>query len=130
LRLFVITLIAMVAHYILQMPSRALQSYLIGDAALWPVDMVMRMMSVGLLTSLVVVGICRVVVLRASLVPIVVAATLAQLFWLEMSFGFSIRAQNVAQLVTRFAEQAGALLPAFVLLGYAWVKNRPTVAPD
>jgi hypothetical protein len=120
-------LVSLVAIIILHQRSLSLQTYLIGDAELLAQDMATRKFLIGLLTSLLVVAICKAIIRRASLVVLVLEATAAQILWLEVEYGFYVPVANLAEFFTRFAEEAGVLLSAALLIAYSSFKHRPPV---
>jgi len=104
-----------IAIVLLHQPWISLQHIVIGTRVLTFVEMAGLKLVVGALTSLLVVGICALVLRRFSLALILAAATV-QILWLEFEWGFSVKATDAYELMVRFAEELGVVATTIALL--------------
>ena len=81
----------------------------------------MKLLS-GLLTSLLVFGLCAMILRRFS-IRIAIAAAVAQAVWMEIQWAGS-RANDLSELLVRFSEEIGILVSAIALMAYLLVKRK------
>jgi len=114
--------IGLIAIILLHQPWLSLQKLLIGTRLLTFPEMAGLKLLVGLLTALVVVGLCGLILRRFS-IAIILAAIAVQIVWIEFEWGFSIRAVDTAELVVRFAEELGIVATGAALILYLLAKG-------
>jgi hypothetical protein len=120
--------ISLIAIVLLHQPWLSLQKLLGTKVFTFP-EMAGMKLLVGFLTSLVVVGLCVLLLRRLSL-PLVLAAAAVQIVWIEFEWGFSVRAADAGELIVRFAEELGVVASGVVVVLYvltiASVRERKT----
>jgi hypothetical protein len=121
-------LIASVAIVLLDYPSRAIHKILIGSRLLTFPELITLNLLSGLLISLLVLGLCALILRRFS-VRITIAAAVTQVIWMEVKWGHS-RANDASELLVRFSEEAGILLSAIGLIAYLLVKRKSQGAKE
>src|SRR5258706_14933112 len=100
-KFLLVGLVALLSIIILHQPYWSLQNLLIGTSAFTVPGMVFMKTSVGFLTSLVVVAICKLVV-RKPPYGFVVVAIITQVVWIEIEWRFSIGVKDAGELMIRF----------------------------
>lgn len=113
--------ISLVAIILLHQPWLSLQKLLIGTKVLTFPEMAGLKLLVGLLTSLIVIGLC-VLLLRRLSIALVLAAAAVQIVWIEFEWGFSIRAVGTGEWIVRFAEELGVVASGVALILYVLAK--------
>lgn len=121
-------LIASIGVVSLDYPSRYIHKVLFGSSLLTFPELTTLNLVSGLLTSLMVFGLCALVLRRFS-VRITIAATVALIVWMEIKWGHS-RASDASELLVRFSEEGGILLSAMGLISYLLVKRRSQVGKE
>lgn len=117
-REFVLTgFVALVSVIVLHQPWWSLQNVIIGKGAFTIPEMTFLKMSVGFLTSLAVLVVCKLLVRKLSYGSVALAIVV-QILWIEFEWNFSIRASDTGELMIRFAEELGTLLLGGLLIGY------------
>jgi hypothetical protein len=115
--------LALVAIVVLHQPQLSLQNIIIGPGA-YPVStMVFLKLSVGFLTSLVVLAICKVFIRNLSYRSIAVAV-IVQVLWIEFEWNFAVRAADLGELLIRFSEELGTVLAGGVVIGFLRLRDR------
>jgi hypothetical protein len=116
--------IALVLIVVLHQPQLSLQNIMIGQGGEYPVStMVFLKLSVGFLTSLIILSICKLFVRTLSYRSIVVAV-LVQLLWIEFEWNFVVRAADLGEVLIRFAEELGAVLAGGVAIGFLRIRDK------
>jgi hypothetical protein len=119
--------VSLVAIVFLHQPQWSLQDVIIGQKTWTIPEMALLKLSVGFLTSLAVLAICRLVVRRLSYESIAVAV-LVQILWIEFEWRFSIRAADFGELMIRFAEEFGTILLGVLLVGFLEIRKRKSAS--
>ena len=107
--------IGLIAIVLLHQPWISLQRIVIATRVLTFAEMAGLKLLVGALTSLLVVGMC-VLVLRRFSIALILAAAGVQILWLEFEWGFSVKATDAYELMVRFAEELGVVATTIALL--------------
>src|SRR5258707_7514473 len=115
--------IALVAIVLLHQPYWSLQKIFIGGGEFSIPEMTLLKMLVRLVTSLVILAICKLLVRRLSYGSIAMAVV-AQVLWIEFEWGFSVRAAGTGELMIRFAEELGALLSGALLIAFLSLREK------
>lgn len=115
--------VALVSIVVLHQPRWSLQNIIIGKSAFTIPEMTFLKASVGLLTSLAILAICKLVVRKLSYGSVAIAIVV-QILWIEFEWGFSIRAADVGELTIRFAEELGTLLLGGLFIGFMSLRKK------
>jgi hypothetical protein len=118
--------IGLLAIVLLHRPSLSPQTLIMGNGEFPALQMALLKGAVGLITSLVIFGICRVTLRQLTFAGII-GALLAQLIWIEFEWGFSVSARDNAELAIRFAEEFGSSLAGASAAAYLKLRTaRPS----
>ena len=120
--------VALVSIVVLHQPWWSLQNVIIGKSAFAIPEMTFLKASVGFLTSLAVLAICRLVVRKLSYGSIAIAIVV-QILWIEFEWNFSVRAADMGELMIRFAEELGTLLLGGLLIGFLSLRKKKLGEP-
>ena len=116
-------LVALVSIVVSHQPWWSLQNVIIGKSAFTIPEMTFLKASVGFLTSLAILAICKLVVRKLSYGSVAIA-TVVQILWIEFERNFSIRAADAGELMIRFAEELGTLLLGGLLIGFLSLRKK------
>jgi hypothetical protein len=131
---FLAGLVALISIIVLHQPWLSLQNAIIGNRVSTIYQMAFLKVAVGFVTSLAVLGICKVLLRKLSPGSIA-AAVFIQIVWIEFEWNFAIRAADTGELMVRFAEELGTLLAGGLLIGFVacarrYSRNQQPVRPS
>lgn len=109
-------MIALVAIMVLHQPDWSLQRLLIGSRTVSSGEMIGLKFLVGLVTSLLILGLCASIVRGRPSKGLIWGAVVTQIIWLEIEWDFSIGVGDAAELAIRFAEEVGTLTAGLIVL--------------
>jgi hypothetical protein len=107
--------IGLVAIILLHQPWMSLHNIFIGTKTLTFVEMAALKLLVGAVTALLVVSVCALALRRLSVASILTAASV-QVLWIELEWGFSMKAADGSELMVRFSEELGVVSATIALM--------------